>query len=756
MNSHFHGYRASSFPSRPDDHGHIPQKKLRKDYRHECVLDSGGSKDYPSYNDFEAHKPHIHLVDDLHIHDRGETDGENLTTSRWPDSSDFSGCCRVRPRRYVQEQQLPSPTIPYVKVRDGTLEKRLNRLENDSFISDPGYLEQNYPQYTNAQYRPPTRQTVACGCKNNPHNSHGMSQSGYQRLKMSHQQASSVGNHEMCDIPKHIRRTMTTEPIVHPVRNNMENHLETNNRGKLPQPAISSGLPTAFPKYANFSLGPEYTESLYSTLDDDTCPVSCSSFTLSQSERKPNTRHREPLPLQFLDTYTSTGATVGSTANYDGSNCTDSDEYDDDDTIMSGRRGGLRREGTEITEQHRINSRRSLESALTEVMGKGGDFSQYSTVLLPNKYLGSVLSLRDMTPNAYECDIGFNKLESLRGVPPKTIVCNCSHNKITAAKCYLNELPHLETLDISFNKIGPDLSFLKGCLHLRSINLSHNLLTSLEGIEDSLVPIKYLDLSHNEISGTIDFRALSLVHKKSRGTATTTTTTTTTREFFGWRGVEELNLSHNKIKFMENISALPNLKVLILDNNPIRGIYDRKSCSNHPLRILSLRNTEHRLKSFSFNGARELTMRGLLRFRTEGFQDMASWTSLPPSLIELEITDTFLECLPKWELLPKNLKTLRLEKIRGLKRLPQNFHRLVPTLEKLILPKNQLESCHNLVTVIPHKMLTEIDLRCNPVALKYEMENENDSEASNNGKNLYSLLLRSRKSLRTILLRGEE
>ena len=750
MNSHFHGYRASSFPSRPDDHGHIFQKELRDDYGQKRVINSGERQGCPNYNDFEAHKPHIHRADDMYVHDRGEIDDESLGASRWLELSNFGGyCSRVRPGRHVQEQQAPVPTTPYVRARDGVLERKLNILDGDSFISNPGYLEQNYHQHTSTQYRPPTGQ--GCGCENNHQNSCGVSQSGYQRLKMSHQ-TSPVSNHEMCDIPNHIRRTMTTEPITRPVRSNIENHLETNNAERFSQPALNSRLPAAFPKYANFSLGPEYTESLYSTLDDETCPVSCSSFTLPQSERKLNVRHSASLPHPFLTTCTSTGATVGSTVNYNGSNCTDSDEYDDDDTIMSGRRGGLRREGTEITEQHRINSRKSLESALTEVMGKRGDFSQYSTVLLPNKYLGSVLSLRDMTPNAYECDIGFNKLESLRGVPPKTIVCNCSHNKITAAKCHLNELPHLETLDISFNRIGPDLSFLRGCLHLRSINLSHNLLKSLDGIEDSLVPIKYLDLSHNEISGTIDFRALSLVYKNSKGK----TTTTKTRELFGWRGIEELNLSHNKIKYMENISALPNLKVLILDNNPIRGIYDRKSCSNHPLRILSLRNTEHRLKGFSFNGTRELTMKGLLRFRTEGFQDMASWTSLPSSLIELEITDTFLECLPKWELLPKNLKTLRLEKIRGLKRLPQNFHRLVPILERLVLPNNQLESCHNLVTVIPHKMLTEIDLRCNPVALKYEMENEDDSEASNNGKNLYSLLLRSRKSVRTILLRGEE
>lgn len=382
------------------------------------------------------------------------------------------------------------------------------------------------------------------------------------------------------------------------------------------------------------------------------------------------------------------------------------------------------------------------------------------TLQLRNLSLDDVISLRVIVPNAISCDLSGNNINSLNGLPIRTTKCYCSHNKITSDGCHLDELTHLESLDISANCVGPDLSFLKHCLHLRVINLSHNNISSLDGLSNSWVPLKELDLSHNYISGTIDFKEVIYKSKHSNGKR---------QEDKGWFSIEILNLSHNQITQIKNISYLPSLKELKLNGNPIESIIDT-SKKYSQLRKLSIKGTSYKLQHIKGPNGTEIPYPFLIDLQIDGFRDMSKLNNFPTEIVNLEIVDCFKGHLPKWKLFPESIKTLTLQRINDLKELPTNFSTILPNLESLNLSNNNLSSCYNILSTIPIRNLTTIDLRGNPVAIKYEIENQDQEKEDisgircqhdkNDGRrlkpNLFNLLCLGCPKLRTILLRGKD
>lgn len=394
------------------------------------------------------------------------------------------------------------------------------------------------------------------------------------------------------------------------------------------------------------------------------------------------------------------------------------------------------------------------------------DANKIYYIVIQNKFLENVYDLKNILPNVIECDLRHNRINSLKGIPVNTTTCNCAHNYLTSNDCHLNDITHLENLDISYNNIGPDLSFLFSCLHLRNINLSHNNITSLKGLKDSWLPLVKLNLSHNEIKGPLDFKEIIDLPKCSNLIRPNKQNKKITN-MKGWLMIEKLDLSHNKISEVKNISLLPNLRVLNLDGNPIKFLQDDSS-DIFKLEELSLKDTSYKLRSIQGNNYKGIPFKNVKTLKLDGFYEMSVWSHIPKNIENLEIKDTFRKCLPKWTHLPKNLKILRLENIKDLTRLPANFNLIVPFLEELYLPNNNLDSCHNLLSTIPTEYLKRIDLRGNPIAIKYEIENDSDQESQykvheiqfsikdkTKRHNLYSLLRLYCPHLKTIMLRSK-
>lgn len=333
------------------------------------------------------------------------------------------------------------------------------------------------------------------------------------------------------------------------------------------------------------------------------------------------------------------------------------------------------------------------------------EFISVEKINIQNKQLKSIRFLKDILPNVYECNVSYNHLESLDGIPFLTTTCFGSHNELTSENCILNNLPHLERLIIPYNSFGPDLNFLSGCLHLREVDLSFNNIYSLNGIATSRVPLKILNLSSNKICGHIDFR--EIIQKGND------------IKFQSWLTIEYLDLSRNQIKSVKNISLLPNLRTLNLDDNPIEFIEESNPKSVSNLRNLMVRNTLYKFKGIKLSLNNELPFQRLTALRIDGFPDVSTWSTFPTGLQELEIRNTFTSCLPRWQHLPKSLRVLKLENIEDLTSLPPKLCDYVPYLKELLLPNNKLKSCYNLIEALPTECLTKIDLRHNVIALKH-------------------------------------
>ncbi|SMN18754.1 similar to Saccharomyces cerevisiae YOR373W NUD1 Component of the spindle pole body outer plaque, required for exit from mitosis [Maudiozyma saulgeensis] len=413
----------------------------------------------------------------------------------------------------------------------------------------------------------------------------------------------------------------------------------------------------------------------------------------------------------------------------------------------------------------------SITSKLRALIFRNGNNdiigSNIFTINLQNESLDDVSGLKNIVPNVINCNISSNNITSLIDLPKNTTICDCSHNNISSKGCKLAELTHLEHLNISDNNIGPDLTLLKECLHLRSVNLSHNNITSLDGICSSWLPLIELDLSHNDISGIIDFKDFVL-DDSIQNLNESLNSNAHSLHYKGWFTIEILNLSYNKITEIRNISLLPSLKEINLNGNPIKSLIETSKHKSSIKRLL-LRDTSYKLKAVIGVNGHELLFPFLKSLEIDGFRDMNKWPSIPETVSSLEILDCFQEHLPKWSIFPTTLKILKLERINNLKHLPTNFSTLLPNLEELYLPNNNLVSCHNILSTVPTNKLFLIDLRGNPIAIKYEIENQDpnneniseirrmhDIEKCHKIKpNLFNLLCLGFPRLRTILLRNK-
>lgn len=362
-------------------------------------------------------------------------------------------------------------------------------------------------------------------------------------------------------------------------------------------------------------------------------------------------------------------------------------------------------------------SKRELISVLTDTIPpRRENWSELLSIDLRNKNLNRIIGLNEILPKVIECDLSYNNLRGLQGVPPNTMKLDCQYNKITTSYCSLEDLPHLEILNLSHNSLSYNLSFFSTSRHLRDIDLSYNNIKSMEG-DLGHSRIISLNLSNNKITGIIDFAKLIKYNKVS--------------DQCGWSTLQELNLSGNKISCIKNISCLPNLRVLKLDGNPIEEIIEEEDSliGNNCLKTLTITNTLGALSRICKGENNQLPYHRLRILRTDAFPQMSQWNAMPRSLEELMIQNGVIDELPKWDILPNSLRTLTLTRIHGLKELPTSLAYQLPTLQELNVSYNQVESCYRLIQAIPTLCLVKLDIRHNPVGItSHETRDENNKD----------------------------
>lgn len=354
-----------------------------------------------------------------------------------------------------------------------------------------------------------------------------------------------------------------------------------------------------------------------------------------------------------------------------------------------------------VTEISQINetafhqSFQILTSILTDVIHRHTAWEQLHDISLKAKGLTNVYGLGSLLPQIRYCDLSFNELTTIIGIPKYTVHLNCSHNSLSSTFVSFDCLQHLEFLDMSHNSFSHNLQFLSSdfLIHLREVNLSFNNIKSLEGLCHAM-PLQTLNVSNNNLRGTIDFQKIINSSTPSssgfRGRIA--------EPKFNWQSLERLDLSGNEIEEIKHLEALPNLKVLILDNNPVRFV----SCGRASvLEELSVVNDRVR-------GGLRYTISGSLaslkKLRT------SAYVSVPSGLLSLELRNMHAKEI-NWHALAQltQLRKLVLHSIRGL----DSFSGLPPNLEHLHIAQSMLRRWTSLIQVLPLSRLATLTLEGN-------------------------------------------
>ncbi|SCU79827.1 LAME_0B00518g1_1 [Lachancea meyersii CBS 8951] len=337
---------------------------------------------------------------------------------------------------------------------------------------------------------------------------------------------------------------------------------------------------------------------------------------------------------------------------------------------------------SELDTSFRI-SKSAVVSALVDTIPRKEIWEHISELSLKQKQLETLVGLADMTPRLVDLDVSHNKMNSLQGAPSNLITLCCAFNRI-GSYCQLDNLTHLEDLDMSHNLLSTDLSLLAGCLHLRNVNLSKNSISSLHGLAETRARIETLNVSRNRLIGPLDFAELVSLepHKPN---------------FLSH--VRELDLSGNKITTVRNLDLLKNLKVLKLDGNPLESLEGNTGCS---LRVLSLSGCTALRTLGSFPHLRVLRVSG------ESLQAQ----HLPETLEHFELVGPSSGML-LWDNLPLMLRRLQLTRL-CIEELPTQLATRCTGLHTLVLAGNELKSLTRLVERLPGN-LQVLDVRKNPL-----------------------------------------
>ncbi|CAD6446198.1 89d2fad3-61dd-4d5a-b52f-7161db358800-CDS [Sclerotinia trifoliorum] len=344
---------------------------------------------------------------------------------------------------------------------------------------------------------------------------------------------------------------------------------------------------------------------------------------------------------------------------------------------------------TKKTLSHSI---KAMVEKLTEIEPYEPFWEHMKRADLHRKKLTNLHKLNEFCEHLEELKVSKNEISQLNGVPSSLRTLIISHNRLSDLTSW-GHLWNLQQVDVSNNEIE-SLSCFKSLIHLRTLQADNNQITSLHGIEalDGLITLR---LRGNPIE-TLNFEGTNLKH------------------------LERLDLRDCQISEVKNLSQLPKLSSLDLENNKLYNFMTSDdSCSAREVR-LSFNNLESfdasltpEIRILYLDANRIKTITGLLHKRnlySLSVRKQQSGTVLDKSFLQdaYEVRKLFLSgnylgtFHPGVEYL--NLQYLELANC-GITSLPDDFGLMVANVRVLNLNFNGLQEFQCLLGIVRLKKL---------------------------------------------------
>ncbi|PVV00125.1 hypothetical protein BB559_000120 [Furculomyces boomerangus] len=190
----------------------------------------------------------------------------------------------------------------------------------------------------------------------------------------------------------------------------------------------------------------------------------------------------------------------------------------------------------------------SSESFLFKLSSWKNEFGSLTKIDLRSCGIRNLGGLSTYFPEIEYLNINDNKVSNLNGIPNSLITLKAKNNWFNlnnknGEKFLLSKyLPHLEYIDLSENRIS-EIGIFSGLLHLRQLILSQNQIHTLSSLK-SCRRLYTLDVSSNVIT------KLDLVHTQVPG-------------------LENLDISRNRLESIVGVESFSKLKSLNLESNDI-------------------------------------------------------------------------------------------------------------------------------------------------------------------------------------------
>ena len=193
-------------------------------------------------------------------------------------------------------------------------------------------------------------------------------------------------------------------------------------------------------------------------------------------------------------------------------------------------------------------------------------------------------------------DIGFDQWHGVTTDNGDVVGLTLSSNNLTGSLPHqLGHLGELRTLDVRFNKLTGDISFISSLVHLTYLDFAYNqFLGSTPDVFRGLASLTYLDLASNQLSGDIlrqlqSCSALQWLHIASNRFSGTIPPFYQSQ----WNSLIALDISYNDYSggVPTTLAALPNLQHFKAQGNRLSGLIpELNNCWN--LRFLNLSDNQ--------------------------------------------------------------------------------------------------------------------------------------------------------------------
>ncbi|KIW63642.1 hypothetical protein PV04_08628 [Phialophora macrospora] len=372
-----------------------------------------------------------------------------------------------------------------------------------------------------------------------------------------------------------------------------------------------------------------------------------------------------------------------------------------------------------------------LVKAITDAAPDELFWDQLRNLDLAPSSISSVHSLKEYCPALEELTMSGNKISQLGGLPTSLRVLDVRDSMVNDLTSWGN-LRNLQYLDVSNCQLE-NLEGFSSLVHLRNLKANSNHISNIDGILD-LDGLLELELSNNDIA-QIDFEGCGLTRLKKLDLSHNQLEDITNLSCLP--ALDELDVSYNAIQDLSKaggtrlrklqithnelgvfgLKQMPALRYLDLDGNKIKDI--QGLCSAYHLELLSLREQREQSDIVEL----VLTTPNECRHIRLSSNSVANGTfklpAVPQSnLRELEIAACGISNLPeRFGLFFPNCRYLNanFNAIKEVAPLRKMVH-----LNTLLLARNRIQKLRRTCLVMSRlPLLKQIDLRDNPLTLGF-------------------------------------